>query len=203
MQIYIFKDGRQSGPFDESAVLEQLRTGIFSPDDLAIRQGDRDWSKLADIFAGRIAAEPVSVTTPKPVPAQQRLAGSAGIAETRGCRKILGWLMLLFGLLLFLGGAAGAAANRVFPPGTCEIADQYQAEADRAVKDADAARGTPKQVELEAKAKEKIESARIWTRGCAESMSVHNMFLAALIGSSVIGFLIFTTGYFVRRVRSV
>jgi len=111
--------------------------------------------------------------------------------------------MLIFGLLLFLGGAGGAVANRVFPPGTCEIADQYQAEADRAVKGADAARGTPKQVELETKAKEKIESARIWTRGCAESMSVHNMFLAALIGSSVIGFLIFTTGYFVRRVRSV
>ena len=203
MQIYIFKDGRQSGPFDESAVLEQLRTGMFSPDDLAIRQGDRDWSKLGDIFAGRVAAEPVPVTTPHPVPAQQHFAGPAGIAETGGCRKILGWLMLIFGLLLFLGGAGGAVANRVFPPGTCEIADQYQAEADRAGKGADAARGTPKQVELETKAKEKIESARIWTRGCAESMSVHNMFLAALIGSSVIGFLIFTTGYFVRRVRSV
>jgi hypothetical protein len=52
MPIYINKNGQQSGPFEEHVVLDQLRTGHLSPDDLAIRQGEAAWSRLSDLFPG-------------------------------------------------------------------------------------------------------------------------------------------------------
>ena len=54
MQIYIYQNNQQSGPFDENDVLERLRSGRLSPDDLGVREGDQNWSRLGDIFAGRM-----------------------------------------------------------------------------------------------------------------------------------------------------
>jgi hypothetical protein len=54
MQLYIFRNNQQLGPFEENVVLDQLRNGQLSPDDLGIREGDSNWLRLGDIFAGRI-----------------------------------------------------------------------------------------------------------------------------------------------------
>ncbi len=58
MQIYINKNGQQLGPFEEDKVFEMLAMGEVSPDDFAIRQGDRDWQKLETFFQGINKSEP-------------------------------------------------------------------------------------------------------------------------------------------------
>ena len=64
MYIYISINGKQTGPFEEDAVLAQLASGNLSPNDMAIRQGDFNWSRLGDMFAGQ--PPPRSVAAPSP-----------------------------------------------------------------------------------------------------------------------------------------
>lgn len=67
MQIYVSKNNRQTGPFEEAKVLEMLGRGELSPNDLAIRQGDKEWRKLVDYYpnAGQIAPPNVAVVKPE------------------------------------------------------------------------------------------------------------------------------------------
>lgn len=51
MSVYIFKNNQQSGPFEESQVLEWLASGKLSPNDMAIRQGDAQWQPLILLFS--------------------------------------------------------------------------------------------------------------------------------------------------------
>lgn len=208
MSIYIYKNGEQSGPFDESIILEKLRIGHLSRKDLAIRTGGTEWQPLEILFpefakpSPPHAQAPPSPTSKAPTPATNFVAGAAPAKNSGGCRKVFGWLLLIFGLLLFLGGIGGAVVNRMMPLHQCELADQYDRESEQAVKDADAARGTPKQAELEAKAKDKIEWARTWLRGCIEARSQHMIYLVALLAAAGTGFLMMIVGFFVRRVRA-
>ena len=48
MSIYISKNNQQTGPFDESRVLEMLASGQLSPNDFAIRQGATQWLTIVD-----------------------------------------------------------------------------------------------------------------------------------------------------------
>lgn len=50
MQIYVNKNGQQLGPFDESKVLEMLRNGQLSANDLGFKQGQQQWQKLGELF---------------------------------------------------------------------------------------------------------------------------------------------------------
>ena len=50
MQIYISKNNQQLGPFEEQKVLEMLRNGQLSPNDLAFRQGATQWQPLRVLF---------------------------------------------------------------------------------------------------------------------------------------------------------
>ncbi len=127
MQIYVTKNGERMGPFDEAEVTEGLLSGRFSGDDLGIRAGQAEWTKLSEMFPGSVH---YSAATPAP---------SGG-----GCRKTLGTLMLVFGILLTLGGALGAAGSLIMPdPLICEIADSRKADADKALKAYETAKGTP------------------------------------------------------------
>lgn len=65
MDIYISINGRQTGPFEEEAVLAQLASGNLSPNDMAIRRGDMGWTRLGDMFAKHSPVR--SVVTPSPV----------------------------------------------------------------------------------------------------------------------------------------
>ena len=65
MPIYITKNNQQSGPFEEHVVIDQLRSGLLSSDDLGIRQGDSSWSRLGDLFPGvGIASAPAASPEP-------------------------------------------------------------------------------------------------------------------------------------------
>jgi hypothetical protein len=102
MSIYISKNNQQSGPFDESKVLEMLNSGQLSPDDFAIRQGSSQWQKLGEMFppqrgrqesAQAAAGAPAFDQTP---PVAQAAAAQATPKKSRkglllGC---LGFLML-------------------------------------------------------------------------------------------------------------
>lgn len=50
MQIYINKNNQQLGPFEETKVLEMLRNGELSPNDLAIRHGEKEWQRLSNYY---------------------------------------------------------------------------------------------------------------------------------------------------------
>jgi hypothetical protein len=50
MKLFVFKNGQQLGPFDETAVTSSLRSGQFSGEDLGIREGDSQWQPLSVLF---------------------------------------------------------------------------------------------------------------------------------------------------------
>jgi GYF domain 2 len=52
MQIYISKNNQQTGPFEQAKILEMLKKGQLSPNDLAIRHGEKEWQKLSVYFPG-------------------------------------------------------------------------------------------------------------------------------------------------------
>lgn len=70
MSIYIYKNNRQLGPFEESKVLEMLRNGQLSPNDSAIKQGGIEWQKLSEILpntGNNIFTNAAAATTNQPV----------------------------------------------------------------------------------------------------------------------------------------
>lgn len=59
MSIYIYKSNQQTGPFEESAVLEWLKTGQLSGEDFGCRTGAKEWQSLKILFANN-PAQPVN-----------------------------------------------------------------------------------------------------------------------------------------------
>lgn len=66
MSLYISKNNQQAGPFEEWKVLEMLKNGGLSPNDPAIREGEKEWQKLSFYFpnVGNIA--PAGVVAGRP-----------------------------------------------------------------------------------------------------------------------------------------
>lgn len=50
MLFYIYKDNEQLGPYEESFVLDAIRQGRFSTNDLACRDGETEWRSLDTLF---------------------------------------------------------------------------------------------------------------------------------------------------------
>lgn len=50
MAIYVYKNNEQLGPYEDSAVAESLRSGYFSPDDMACVAGSSSWMPLGSLF---------------------------------------------------------------------------------------------------------------------------------------------------------
>jgi hypothetical protein len=67
--IYIYKNDKQSGPYEEHVVLDQLKAGMLSPEDMAIRHGESEWSTLRKMFpdagAQTMPPPPPPVSAPK------------------------------------------------------------------------------------------------------------------------------------------
>lgn len=101
MQVYISKNNRQTGPFEETKVLEMLGSGELSSDDLAIRQGDKEWRRLGDYYpnAGKIA--PPNVAYVKTRKFQKKIFIGCG-----------GFLLIA----LLIGGVLGLLAYRNLYP---------------------------------------------------------------------------------------
>ena len=58
MATYVRRNGEKLGPFDDAQLLSSLQQGMFSYDDLALRDGWTDWKPLRALFAPPAAAAP-------------------------------------------------------------------------------------------------------------------------------------------------
>jgi GYF domain 2 len=93
MQIYINKNNQQLGPFDESKVFQMLQNGQLAPQDLAIRQGEKQWQPLANLFPN---ANSYQAKQPPPVNTMPPPKKGSGL-------KILLGVLLGLGVLVILG----------------------------------------------------------------------------------------------------
>jgi hypothetical protein len=108
MQIYIFKNNVQTGPFDENAVLDRLRRGEYSPDDLAIRQGDSNWQPLNVLFPESVpqpaAFAPQAAPPPMSAPAGAMAPASAPrLVRKNTLHRVLYGLLLVGSVIAFAG----------------------------------------------------------------------------------------------------
>ena len=116
--IYIYKNDRQSGPYEDHIVLEQLKSGVLSPDDLAIRHGETRWQPLSDMFPGVSSAPPPPLQEekfipPSPPPRAERTAAVVVVPATEPLyRKTL--LQKIFFGLVFLGVLAAFIGSLVY-----------------------------------------------------------------------------------------
>ena len=110
MSIYIHRNGEQFGPFEDQSVIDQLRNGQFSPDDLGIRQGEKDWQKLGVMFPDTAPVAPsLDAIPPPPVPVAETVSDAPVQYEAiyRGTTL----QKIFFGLCVFVAVIAfGAAA---------------------------------------------------------------------------------------------
>ena len=51
MATYVRRNGEKLGPFEDAQLLSSLQQGMFSYDDLALRDGWTDWRPLHTLFA--------------------------------------------------------------------------------------------------------------------------------------------------------
>src|SRR5947209_14631977 len=51
MPTYVRRNGEKLGPFEDAQLLSSLQQGMFSYDDLALRDGWSDWKPLRSLFA--------------------------------------------------------------------------------------------------------------------------------------------------------
>ncbi len=112
MSIYITKNNQQTGPFEDSQVLEMLNSGQLSPDDFAIRQGGSNWQKVGEMFpnaGGQAETQPpFAEPDSQPQAVNQPAAAQPTPKKSRkgllfGCLGIL----LLGGLVLAILGFFG------------------------------------------------------------------------------------------------
>lgn len=113
MPIYIYKNNQQTGPFEESQILEMLKRGELSTNDMAIRRGEKEWQKLGVLFpspVNRPMSAPVAPAAPVAPVAQ---AASPAKKSRKGLLLGCGGFLLL---LLLVGGVLGFLAYRNMYP---------------------------------------------------------------------------------------
>jgi hypothetical protein len=67
---FIAKDGKQTGPFEESEVLRQVDAGVLSANDLCWREGMGNWEPIAGVLtvpSAQSSPPPISGTPPSVV----------------------------------------------------------------------------------------------------------------------------------------
>ena len=100
MATYVRRNGEKLGPFEDAQLLSSLQQGMFSYDDLALRDGWTDWKPLRTLFAPPGTAPPVAR------PAAQTASTSAEQLMWSG--RPSHWNFLFSWLLAFLFVGAGA-----------------------------------------------------------------------------------------------
>lgn len=118
MQIYLFKNNAQTGPFDEAAVLDGLRRGENSPDDLAIRQGDTNWQPLSVLYPEAAPSpsfsppmsSPAPIAAAAPAPAERLVRGNTLHRVVYGL-LFLGSVLAFAGSLWYLKSMMGSSGD--------------------------------------------------------------------------------------------
>ena len=98
MATFIHKNNEQLGPFDDGQVLASFRVGVYSPDDLAWREGMAEWQPLRNLYP--------STQLPPPLPARLSRPEPQPLGDDAGMRMILpvgrsGWAIAAGYLGLF------------------------------------------------------------------------------------------------------
>jgi hypothetical protein len=117
--------------------------------------------------------------------------------------RALSIVLLLFGLLALVGGVIVAAVSRIIPNDECIYADQYRTEAEKLSKEAENERDSSKKAELQAKALDKMQSARTWSEGCGTRRTGTTIALIAGLLVSAVGFVMAIAGVFIFRKKRV
>ncbi len=106
MQIYLSRNNQQAGPFEEAKVLEMLRGGQVSSNDFGIRQGDRQWRTLSEMFRD-FAPPPVNSSVQNIVAwASKNLPNQLFVQHKSVIAELKSYLITLtiVGVLPFLAG---------------------------------------------------------------------------------------------------
>jgi hypothetical protein len=197
MPIYINKDNQQSGPYEDQAVIDQLRSGSLSPNDMAIRQGDSSWQRVGDMFpgvsSGQSSAFPINAAAAAPV------ASVAPAARKGGCLK--GGLIGT-GLILLLLGIAIAAGSRFIPSASCDLAKADEERIDKLERDIEKAKSNfdydeigPKAIELD----EATAGYEVSKKYCDDDKFRNDIIGIAGAVIAVLGVLMAVVGLFVGR----
>jgi hypothetical protein len=64
MAIWVIKDGQREGPYDEDDVRELIYEGTYSENDPAIRDGQYDWSTIAQVMERQDGTLPAIAEAP-------------------------------------------------------------------------------------------------------------------------------------------
>ena len=100
MQIYVFVDGQQTGPFTEEQVRAQLNAGTITPETLVWWEGMADWQPLGqtslqtDTGAPAVPVAPAPMAAAAPITYESASApeGTSGLAITSLITGILGFI---------------------------------------------------------------------------------------------------------------
>jgi hypothetical protein len=200
MAIYINKDGRQSGPYEEHIVTDQLGSGVLSPDDLGIRHGESSWRRLGEMFPdiAKGAYEPFTGAAPPPMSVA---AAAPAVKKGGGCLK---FGLIGAGLLFLLLGIGVGVGSRFIPSVSCDLAesdankiDKLKMDLDRAKKDGKFERIGPLQVQLD----QELAGAPTSQQYCDEDKFRNNLIGGVGGALAVIGLLMALIGVFVVRRR--
>ena len=193
MPIYINKDGQQSGPYEDHVVIDQLKNGSLSPNDLGVKHGETSWQRLGDMFPG------VGVAEPKPVASEASAASTAPSAKKGGCFK---FGLIGTGLLFLFLGVGIAGGSRFIPSVSCDLAesdarkiDKLRSDLDKATKDGKFDRIGPLQIELN----EELAGAAASQRYCNDDKFRNNLIGGVGVVLGALGFLMALIGLFVGR----
>lgn len=202
MPIYVTKDGQQSGPYEDHVVIDQLKNGMLSPNDLGIRQGETSWQKLGDMFPG--AAGSQSVPPPPPASAStgakpSTLAAVPAPAKKGGCLKIG---LISIGLASLLLGICAAVGSRFIPSVSCDLVESDAKEIQKLKSDLDKAKKADDTAEVrtvEFKLKQALSGAEASQKNCDADKLRNNIVGVVGGGLAVVGFLLAVIGFFVGR----
>jgi hypothetical protein len=77
MQIYIFKNNEQFGPFDAAQIEEYIKTNIFDINDFAWSEGEAEWIPLSDLLLKQSQIQDVEINVMEAKPAEIQSAQQA------------------------------------------------------------------------------------------------------------------------------
>jgi hypothetical protein len=102
MQIYVFRDNQQTGPFSEAEVQAQLASGAITRESLVWWDGQPDWKPLGQTSLG---AAPAGGVTSHPAPSTTSIPAQAAFPVTGSQRtSTLAVVSLVFGCIGWLCG---------------------------------------------------------------------------------------------------
>jgi GYF domain 2 len=200
MPIYINKNGQQSGPYEDHVVVDQLRNGMLSPNDMGIRHGEASWQRLGDMF-------PSAAASPSTPPVGAQAAGVVGnvasaAPETKKGGGCLKFGLLGVGLVLLVLGIGTAIGSRFIPSVSCDLWDEDEHKITKLRSDLEKANSSfqyDRVGDLTRQLNSAVASAETSQKYCYDDRFRNNVIggVGGLMG--FVGFLMFVVGLFVGR----